>query len=70
MLYQVLFLSRNEADLEILVHYAPLYRIESDNITDDGIAVWTRTLKNFTEEVDYGGKKLPRFKLIHPTHEL
>lgn len=64
MLYQVLFLSRNESDLSILVHYIPLYHNENDNITDDGIAIWTRTLEDFTAEVEHGGKTMPRFTLV------
>jgi hypothetical protein len=26
--------------------------------------VWVRTAKNFLEEIEYEGKKLPRFKLV------
>ena len=69
MLYQVLFLSHNEDNLEVLVHYVPLYHDENDTVTNDGIAIWTRTLKNFTEDVTYGGKTMPRFKLIDSTIE-
>ncbi len=66
-LYQVLFLSHNEENLEVLVHYVPLYFVEDDPIYDDGITIWTRTLKNFTERVEYNGKTVPRFKLISST---
>lgn len=69
MLYQVLFLSHNEGNMEVLVHYTPLYHHENDTIDDDGIVIWTRTLKNFTEEVQYGGNTVPRFKLISSTIE-
>lgn len=65
MLYQVLFLSRNEADLEILINYIPLYHLENDTLANDGIAAWTRTLQNFTEEVTYDGKTVPRFRRIN-----
>lgn len=64
MLYQVLFLSRNESDLSILVTYAPLYHKENDTITHDGVALWTRTLEYFTAEVKYNGKTVHRFKKI------
>lgn len=64
MYYQVLFLSHNEPDLEVLVHYVPLYTLSQDKQTNDGIAVWTRTLKNFTEAVQWNGKTVPRFTLI------
>lgn len=64
MLYQVLFLSHNESDLEVLVHYVPLYKLSDDKKTDDGIAVWTRTLTNFTESVEYKGKTVTRFTKI------
>lgn len=69
MLYQVLFLSHNEENLEVLVHYVPLYHDENDKVTSDGIAIWTRTLKDFTAEVEYAGKTGPRFRLISSTME-
>jgi hypothetical protein len=62
-LYQVLFLSHNEADLEVLVHYAPLYHV-NDTMIKDGITIWTRTLKNFSENVIVEGKSVPRFKRV------
>lgn len=64
MYYQVLFLSHNEPDLEVLVHYVPLYSLKKDKQTNDGIAVWTRTLKNFTELVEWNNQTVPRFRLI------
>ena len=67
MYYQVLFLSHNEPDLEVLVHYVPLYKLREDKQTDDDIAVWTRTLKNFAETVEYNGKTVPRFTKISST---
>lgn len=67
MYYQVLFLSHNEPNLEILVHYVPLYKLKKDKQTDDGVAIWTRTLQNFTETVEWEGKTVPRFTLISST---
>lgn len=67
MLYQVLFLSHNEADLEILVHYVPLYHNKNDDVISDGIAIWTRRLKDFESKVEWDGKTVPRFKLINST---
>lgn len=69
MYYQVLFVSHNEPDLEILVHYVPLYKLEQDKDLNDGISIWTRTLKNFEESVTYNGKSVPRFALISSTIE-
>ncbi len=66
-LYQVLLLSRNEEDLEVLVHYVPLYVLDGDKSSSDGIHVWTRTLKNFEETVEYNGKQMPRFTRIDST---
>jgi len=63
MLYQVLFLSHNESNLEILVNYVPLYH-RYDELTKDGISIWTRPLKDFESTVEYNGKTVPRFKLI------
>lgn len=62
--YQVLFLSRNEETHEILVNYQPLYWHNGGGIYDDGIAVWTRNLENFTSDVEWNGKTAPRFKPI------
>lgn len=61
--YQVLFLSHLEETRETLVHYQPLY-YKDDGVYDDGIAVWTRTLKNFCENVEWQGKTVPRFKRV------
>lgn len=62
-LYQVLLLSHDEATQELLVHYQPLY-FQEDNIYDDGVTVWTRTVQNFNEFVEWNGKTVPRFKLV------
>lgn len=67
MYYQVLFLSHNEPNLEVLVHYVPLYTLGEDKTTNDGIVVWTRTLANFEETVEYNDKQIPRFTRIDST---
>lgn len=61
--YQVLFLSHFEETLETMVHYIPLY-FKNDKIFNDGITVWTRTLNNFTEKIEYNGKIIPRFRRV------
>jgi hypothetical protein len=53
-LYDVFALSVDEGTLELLVHYRSLAH---------GTA-WTRTLRNFTEEIEVGDKKVPRFKKV------
>lgn len=68
-LYQVLLLSHNEADMEVLVHYTPLYHDETSDIGTDGITVWTRPLKDFNASVQLDGETVPRFKLISSTIE-
>ena len=68
-LYQVLFLSRNEPDLAILVHYTPLFYDSDDNLTKNGINIWTRTLEDFTAELEYNNKTVPRFTRISSTIE-
>jgi hypothetical protein len=62
--YQVLFLSHMEETAEVLVHYQPLYWNNEGNVYDDGITVWTRTLTNFCETVEWQGKTSPRFKRV------
>jgi hypothetical protein len=62
--YQVLFLSHFEDTLEVMVHYQPLYFVNEEGIYNDGITVWTRTLKNFEESVEWNGKTVSRFKKI------
>lgn len=52
-LYEVFALSVDEGTLELLVHYRSIAHGTS----------WTRTLRNFTEEVEVGDAKMPRFKL-------
>lgn len=64
--YQVLFLSHQEDSGEVLVHYQPMYWHEEDDNTiyEDGITIWTRTLLNFSENVTWKGKAVPRFKRV------
>lgn len=61
--YQVVFLSHLEETLELMLHYIPMY-YKADKLFDDGITVWTRTLKNFEESVEFKGKTVPRFKRV------
>ena len=65
--YQVLFLSHFEDTLEVMVHYIPMYFEENDSVYSDGITIWTRTLQNFEETVEYKGKQMPRFTRIDST---
>jgi hypothetical protein len=51
-LYEATGVSIDEATLAPLVHYTSV---------SHGTR-WTRTLENFTEEVDVGGEKKPRFR--------
>jgi len=59
--YKVLYLAKNadngEKELEDVVVYQSLY-----NTPDFPIgSVWVRSLKEFTEEIEYKGKKVKRF---------
>ena len=58
-LYEVFALTIDEATLEQLVHYTSLVHGTS----------WTRTVKNFTEDVEVDGKKVPRFVYVSPALE-
>lgn len=55
--YKVISLAKDESTLEDVVIYEALY----DNPVSK---VWTRKLKNFTEEIEVGGRKVPRFEFI------
>ncbi len=61
--YQVIFLSHFEDTLEVMVHYTPLF-YDNDGVYNDGITVWTRTLDNFMESVEWEGKTVPRFRRV------
>jgi hypothetical protein len=65
--YQVIMLSRDEIILGILVHYIPMYWNNGGGIYDDGITVWTRTIDNFNETVEYNGETKPRFLRVEKT---
>ena len=52
--YRVFAITLDEATLEPLVHYESLFHH----------TFWTRTLKNFTEEVTLDGKTQSRFKFV------
>lgn len=53
--YEVLGVAKHSETLEDLVVYKKLY--------DDG-GFWVRSLAMFVEDVEVGGKIIPRFKLI------
>lgn len=53
--YEVLGVARHSESLEELVVYKALY---GENET------WVRPIKMFFEEVEFEGKKVPRFKYI------
>lgn len=52
--YEVITLAIQEDTLEPLV----VYRSKKDD------SVWVRTYKNFTEDIEVGGKKIKRFARI------
>jgi len=52
--YEAFALTVDEGTLEQLVHYKSLLHGTS----------WTRTIKNFTEEVEVDGRKVPRFAFV------
>jgi len=53
--YEVLGIAKHSETMEEFVVYKALYG-EGD--------LWIRPLKMFLEEVEFGGKKVPRFKYI------
>lgn len=53
--YEVLEIAKHSETMEEFVVYKALYG-EGD--------LWVRPLKMFLEEVEFGGKKMPRFKYI------
>lgn len=55
--YKVVGLVKNEETLEDMVVYEALY----DNPVS---RVWTRPLKEFRQEIEVGGRKVPRFEFI------
>ncbi|MFA7244734.1 MAG: DUF1653 domain-containing protein [Candidatus Magasanikbacteria bacterium] len=55
--YEVMGIAKYESTLEDLVLYKPLYE---QNFCD----YWVRPISNFLEEVEWEGKKMPRFEFI------
>ena len=55
--YKVLGVAKHSETLEDLVLYEVLYENELSKI-------WVRPAKMFLEEVEIGGKKVPRFKYV------
>ena len=53
--YEVLGIAKHSETMEEFVVYKALYG-EGD--------LWIRPIKMFLEEVEFGGKKVPRFKYI------
>lgn len=61
-LYQIIGLAIHTETNEEMVIYKPLYKIE--NLPDNTLFV--RPKKMFLEDVEVGGKKIPRFTYLHP----
>lgn len=59
-LYKLLHLGRLEESLEEVIVYQALYNSEEFGNN----AIWVRKKNVFLEEVDFNGKKVPRFKYI------
>lgn len=57
--YRVLGVAKHSETLESLVVYESLY----DNPRSK---LWVRPLAMLAEEVDIDGRKVPRFKFLHP----
>jgi hypothetical protein len=63
--YEVLNTARNSENLEVIVHYKALYYDEE--FGQD--ALWVRTQKEFLEEVEVDGQKMPRFRYVGPAED-
>jgi hypothetical protein len=59
-LYKLLHLGKLEENLEEVVIYQALY----DSTEFGNNSIWVRKKNIFLEEVDFNGKKVPRFKYI------
>jgi len=59
--YEVVDIAKHSETLEELVVYRALYGSHD---------VWVRPLKMFIEEVEIGGKKVPRFEYIETVEKL
>ncbi|MBN2015276.1 DUF1653 domain-containing protein [Candidatus Dojkabacteria bacterium] len=57
--YRVLGVAKHSETLEDLVVYEALYENELSKL-------WVRPISMFFEEVEWDGKKVPRFKLVSP----
>ena len=55
--YELLYIANHSETLEKMVVYKALY--------GEG-GIWVRPLSMWSEEVEYGGKMVPRFKYIQP----
>lgn len=55
--YRVIGVAKHSETLEDLVVYEALYENEMSKL-------WVRPLKMFLEEVEVGGKQVPRFKYL------
>jgi hypothetical protein len=60
--YRVIGIAKQSETLEDLVIYESLYENKVSKL-------WVRPLSNFLEEVDVGGKKIPRFRYKAENHE-
>lgn len=56
--YRVIGVAKHSETLEDLVVYEALYENELSTL-------WVRPLSMFTEEVEWEGKKVPRFAFLH-----
>lgn len=61
-LYEVIGIGHHSETLEELIVYRALY----DSPEFGKNAIWVRPMAMFLEEVEWQGKKLPRFKFIKP----
>lgn len=59
--YKILHLGRREEDCALCVVYQGLYACD----TFGNYPIWIRPLDNFLQEVEVGGKRVPRFSLTH-----
>lgn len=55
--YEVIGTAQHSETLEKLVVYKALYQPEGENL-------WVRPLAMFFEEVEVGGKRMPRFEYL------
>lgn len=58
--YEVIGIAHRENTLEQLVVYKALYDSKDFGLN----AFWVRPLKEFTENVEYEGKKIPRYTYV------